>query len=112
MTLPERLLPRLSEWQPAGAGRHSLAAAVPEAGWTVGLTADKADTLSCLVWELALTRTGATPKGLTVRAWAEGVAARATGLLEPLRLIEVDDARNEAVLRSSSPAKKGDLVAY
>jgi hypothetical protein len=112
MTLTESLLPKLSEWKPAGAGRHSWSAAVPEAGWAVHLSADKADTLSCLVWELTLARTGNTPEGFTLRAWAEGVAKRATGLLEPLRLLEVDDARGEALLRSDSPAKKGEWVAY
>jgi hypothetical protein len=78
----------------------------------VTLTADRADTLSCLVWELTLARTGAAPEGLTLRGWAEGVAARATGLLEPLKLLEVDEARNEALLRSTAPAKKGERVAY
>jgi hypothetical protein len=78
----------------------------------VTLTADRADTLSCLVWELTLARTGAAPEGLTLRGWAEGIAARATGLLEPLKLLEVDDARNEAVLRSTAPARKGERVAY
>jgi hypothetical protein len=112
MTLPESLLPKLSEWHPAGDGRHSLSAAAPEAGWTVHLTADKADTLSCLVWELTLARTADAPAGLTLKAWAEGVAARVTGLLEPLKLLEVDDNCAEAVLRSESPAKKGDRVAY
>ena len=112
MTLTESLLPKLSEWRPAGDGRHSLAVAIPEAGWTANLTADRADSLSCLVWELALARTGNAPAGLTLRAWAEGVAQRATGLLEPLKLLEVDDARGEALLRSDSPAKKGESVAY
>jgi hypothetical protein len=112
MTLTESLLPKLSEWRPAGDGRHSLAAALPEAGWAVHLTADKADSLSCLVWELTLSRTGAAPEGLTLGAWAEGVAKRATGLLEPLRVLEVDDARGEALLRSDAPAKKGERVAY
>src|SRR5215475_14315164 len=112
MTLTESLLPKLSEWHPAGAGRHSWSAAVPEVGWAVHLTADRADTLSCLVWELTLARTGAAPDGLTLRAWAEGVAERATGLLEPLKLIEVDTERNEALLRSAGPAKKGERVAY
>jgi hypothetical protein len=112
MTLTESLLPKLSEWRPAGAGRHSWSAAVPEAGWTVHLTTDKADTLSCLVWELTLARTSEAPEGLTLKGWAEGVAVRATGLLEPLKLLEVDDERNEALLRSDAPAKKGERVAY
>jgi hypothetical protein len=112
MTLPESLLPKLSEWHPADVGRHSLSVAAPEAGWTVHLTADKADTLSCLVWELTLARTADAPEGLTLKAWAEGVAARTTGLLESLKLLEVDDIRGEALLRSESPAKKGERLAY
>ena len=112
MTLTESLLPKLSEWRPAGDGRHSLAVETPEAGWTANLTADKADSLSCLVWELTLSRTGDAPEGLTIRAWAEGVAKRATGLLEPLRVLEMDATRGEALLRSDSPAKKGERLAY
>ena len=112
MTLPENLLPKLSEWHPAGGGRHSLSVAAPDAGWAAHLTADKADTLSCLVWELAVARTGEPPAGLTLRAWADGVAGRVTGLLEPLKVLEVDDTRGEALLRSESPAAKGERLAY
>ena len=112
MTRTESLLPKLSEWKPTGEGRHSLSAALPEVGWTVQLTADKADSLSCLVWELALARTGDAPDGFSLRGWADAVAKRATGLLEPLRLLEVDDARGEALLRSDAPAQKGERLAY
>ena len=112
MTLTERLLPKLSDWRPQGTGRHALTVNAPEVGWSANLIADKTDTLSCLVWELTLARTGEAPEGLTLRNWAEGVAARATGLLEPLRLLEVDADRNEALLRSDAPAKKGARVAY
>jgi hypothetical protein len=112
MTLTESLLPKLSEWRAAGAGRHSHAIALPEAGWTVNLTVDRADSLSCLVWELTLTRTGDAPADSTLRNWAEGVAKRATGLLEPLRLLEVDEIRGEAMLRSDAPAVKGERLAY
>jgi hypothetical protein len=112
MTLAESLLPRLSEWRPAGAGRHSWAAAFPDAGWSVCLAADKADTLSCLAWELSLTRTAEPPAGLTLAAWATGIAGRTTGLLEPLAVHEVDEHAGEALLRSATPAKKGEWVSY
>jgi hypothetical protein len=112
MTLSEKLLPKLSEWRPAGAGRHSLAHAFAEENWNVQLTVDKTDALAALVWELSLNRTGDAPAGLTLKSWAEGVASRAVGLLESLKVLEVDDARGEALLRSTSPAKKGDAVAY
>jgi|SRR5262245_49184951 len=112
MTLAEKLLRKLSDWQPAGDGRHSLSAAFPDAGWTAHLTADKADTLSCLVWEFTLSRTGSPTEGLTLRSWAEAIAKRASGLMEPLKVLEVDEVRGEAVLRSDSPAKKGERVMY
>ncbi len=112
MTLTEKLLPKLGEWRPVGSGQQSLAAAFPTEGWTVHLTTNKADTLSCLVWELTLARNGEAPAGLTLKAWAEGVADRVTGLMEPLKMLEVDNARNEALLRSEAPANKDDRVAY
>src|SRR5580693_1603730 len=107
MTLAENLLPKLSDWRPPGDGRHSWAGAFPAAGWTVQLAADKTDTLSCLVWEFTLTRTAEAPQGLTLKAWAARLADHVTGLLEPLKLHEVDETRQDAILRSENPAKKG-----
>jgi hypothetical protein len=72
----------------------------------------KADSVASLVWELGLSRTGATPAGLTLRAWADQAAKRVTGLLEPLGVHEVDEARGEAVLRSSSPTQRGAQLFY
>jgi len=112
MTLAESLLPKLSDWLPAGAGRHSWAAAFPTEGWTVRIAADKADTLSCLVWELHLSRTQEPPAGLTLRTWASAIAERVHGLMEPLSIYEVDETRNEAILRSTPPSKKGEALAY
>ncbi|HVL11748.1 MAG TPA: hypothetical protein VM529_04245 [Gemmata sp.] len=112
MTLTESLLPRLSDWRPAGAGRHSWAESFPAEGWLVQLSADKADSLSCLLWELTLTRLGEPPAGLTLKDWAAGVAGRVGGLMEPLAVHEVDDTRAEAILRSTAPARKGEALAY
>jgi hypothetical protein len=112
MTLAENLLPKLSDWRPSGDGRHSWACAFPAAGWTVRLAADKVDTLSCLVWELTLSRTGEAPTGHSLQAWANHVANRVTGLLEPLKVHEIDETRQEAVLRSVAPARKGDDLSY
>lgn len=110
MSLAEKLLPRLGEWRPAEAGRHTFADAA--GGWAVHLAADKADSLSCLVWELTLTRAGDAPAGLSVREWAAGVADRVAGLLEPLKLYEVDTTRDEAVLRSETPSARGGRLGY
>jgi hypothetical protein len=112
MTLAETLQGRLAEWHPAGEGRHSWSGNFPEAGWAVGLAADRTDTLGCLVWELTLTRTADAPAGLTLKGWADGIAARVSGLMEDLKVVEVDDVRHEALLRSDGPTAKGDDRLY
>lgn len=112
MTLAENLLPKLSEWRPALDGRHSWSEGFPANGWTVTLTADKVDTLSCLMWELTLTRSADAPAGLSLAVWAAAVAGRASGLMEPLTVYEVDEPGQEAVLRSEVPTKKGETLAY
>src|SRR5215212_2022146 len=112
MTLAETLQPKLSEWRPAGDGRHSWAEAFPVHGWAVRLAADKADSVGCLVWELALTRTAEPPAGLTLAGWAAGIAERAGGLMEDLKVVEVDTTRDEALLRSDEPSARGDDRLY
>ncbi|MGL6095882.1 MAG: hypothetical protein ACRC7O_08825, partial [Fimbriiglobus sp.] len=112
MTLAETLQRKLSDWRPTGEGRHSWSDALPEAGWTAQVSADKADTLGCLVWEFALTRTSAAPDGTTLRGWADHIAGRASGLLESLKVLEIDADRQDAILRSTAPARKGDAVLY
>jgi hypothetical protein len=110
MMLAEILLPKLSEWRPSGAGRHSWAHSA--AGWSIHLAVDKADSLSCLVWELALSRDGTAPAGLTLASWARDVVDRVSGLMEPLKIYEVDTTRDVAILRSESPTRKGDARTY
>ncbi len=108
MTLSESLLRKLTEWSPAGAGRHSMTHT--DLGRTVTLTADRADSLSCLVWEVAVAPTEPTTVALRERAAA--VASRATGLMEPLTVHEIDAGIGEAVLRSTAPSAKGAALAY
>ena len=52
------------------------------------------------------------PAGPGPHGFRSGLARRVTGLLEPLRLIEVDAARAEALLRSEKPAARGDELYY
>ena len=47
-----------------------------------------------------------------LRAWADRIAGRARGLLEPLKVIEVDAERDEAILRSDTPAAQGEDRFY
>jgi len=110
MTLREKLLQKLSEWRPASEGRHSLAVADEATGGTVRLAADRSDELGCLVWELTCQRGG--PAKADLGAWAKSVAQRVTGLLEPLKVVEVDNSRGEALLRSNEPSRRGDSLSY
>jgi hypothetical protein len=112
MTLAETLQAKLANWHPAGDGRHSWAESFPDAGWAVQLAADRTDTLGCLVWELSLVRTADAPAGLTLSAWAARVADRVSGLMEDLRVVEVDETRGEAILRSDEPSTRGDELHY
>jgi hypothetical protein len=110
MNLDEILVGKLADWRPAG--RQTLHVAPEGSGWALTLGADRADEVGCLVWELALRRTTPAPAGETVKAWADRVARRVTGLLEPLKVVEVDDPRNEALLRSREAARRGDELFY
>jgi hypothetical protein len=108
--LTEKLLSKLGEWQPTGTGRHSWS--TDEDGWNIHLSADRADSLSCLIWELTLSRTDAAPADLTLKSWAEGIASRVEGLREDLKVYEVDAGANVAVLRSTEPNARGEALAY
>ncbi len=111
MTLAKTLLSELSDWKPSGAGRHVLN--LPNAdGWTTCIEADHSGVVGCLLREISMTRTDATDAPANVQAWATGVADRVSGLLEDLKVIEVDAERGEAVLRSDDPTKNGATVAY
>jgi hypothetical protein len=114
MTRNETLLKKLADWHPPATGRHILAVPDEGSGWTVTLTADRCDALGCLVWELVVRRsTPATATGgNALSAWAERIAGRVTGLLEPLKVVEVDVGRDEALLRSDTPAQCGDKRFY
>src|SRR5262249_37908973 len=82
-------------------------------GWTALVTADRADVVGCLAWEVALRRDASAAGGpRDLRAWAEGAAARGTGLLEALKVHEIDSGRHEALLRSSGPAQRGEQLFY
>lgn len=114
MTLANKLLQKLSNWKLAGNQRHDLTVADEGTGWTATVTAERCDELGCLVWELALQRPGlaSAADSATLRTWADRVASRATGLLEPLKVIEVDAERLEAQLRSQEPTQREEQRYY
>jgi hypothetical protein len=77
----------------------------------VAITADQHDKLGSSLWEVTLTA-ATPPAGRSLHDWAHQIACRATGLLESLKVVEIDGPRNEAILRSDEPAAQGDRVAY
>ena len=113
MTIAETLLPKLNEWQTAGEGRQYLAQALETTGWTLQIAADRVDTLGCLVWELTLSRANAVPMAnALLKERALRIAEQATGLMEPLTFLELDELRGEALLRSDTPSKRAASLAY
>jgi hypothetical protein len=110
MNLDERLLEKLAEWRP-DSGRQTLVVAEPTINATVTVTADRTDVVGAQLWEVTLDR----PAALDVaglKAWADKTAARVTGLLEPLRVLEIDGERSTALLRSQAPTQRGDSRFY
>ena len=110
MTLAERFLPELSSWKTDR--RDTLTAQFPTEGWMVRLVAEHSDVVGVLAWELTVERSASAPEGCTVRAWAETIASRSSGLMERIKLLEVDDERSQALLRSDHPTAKGNEVGY
>ena len=113
MKLSEKLLKKLVDDPPPG--RH-LVTVSDEAslGWSATLTVDRADVVGCVIWELAVQCRAAEAwdaNALTARS--QRIGQSVTGLLEPLKLIEVDALRREALLRSDAPMQRGgDLFYY
>ncbi len=114
MTLNETVLQKFAEWHPPPEGRQTLAIPVESSGWTVSVTADRHDDLGSALWELKLQRTKRLPEGSrhTVQSWAEHAAGQVSGLLESLRIVEVDPQRDEAQLRSAEPTRRKDARYY
>jgi len=112
MNLANSLQQKLDSWSHSGDGVQSLAF-LDESGVGVRLDFLHLERLSCEAYELAVTRSAESmAKGLHLEGWARRIADEATGLLEPLKLIEVDALRGEALLRSDSPAQRADERFY
>lgn len=110
MTLENTLLENLGRWRFPQGDRRTLSV---EAGdWTVAVQADGADTVGCHVWEVALSRAAGKGGAVDLKARAGRVAETVTGLLEPLTLLEVDDPKALALLRSEAPKQVGDKLFY
>ena len=71
MKLNETVLQKLAEGSTSREGRQTLAVPDQGAGWTVVLTVDRHDDLSCAVWEMKLQRTVPAPAGASLDRSAE-----------------------------------------
>jgi hypothetical protein len=113
MTLDETVLRKLADWHPVRGSRQTLAVPNEGSGWAVSLLVDRHDELSSALWEINIQRVVPARGEVTLESWANGVASRVTGLLEPLRVLEIDVERNEALLRSNEPSRRSaDLFYY
>jgi hypothetical protein len=109
--LNETVLQKLADWRPSGE-RQTLNLPGVASGWALAVTAERNDELGCLAWELNFQRTGPAAAAANLAGWAQRVAERVTGLLEPLKVVEVDSLRQEALLRSNEPAHRQDRLFY
>jgi hypothetical protein len=110
MTLNAILLEKLANWRPGG--RETLHVAGEGAPWSADVTADCVDLVGGRLWELTLRRAGLACDAAALKERAGRVADRVTGLLEPLKLVEVDEPRCTALVRSDDPDQRGDDLFY
>jgi hypothetical protein len=110
MSLDGLLLEKLARWRPDG--RQTLDVRAPELAWSTTVTADAVDVVGGRLWEVSLGRDIAAPQLDELSTRAAAVAGRVSGLMERLRLIEIDAPRGVALLRSESPAHRGDVASY
>lgn len=92
----------LTELRPTGTFPQRVLVRDPSSAATVEMDLNQFDALACQMTMLRVTPDVAVTAPLKDRAAL--VAGRVTGLMEKLHVIEVDDARGEALLRSDVPA--------
>jgi hypothetical protein len=107
-TIAENLLRKLAEWRP-DTNQQTLEIAQADASWRVRVQADHVDVIGVRLQALSLTREGAPRSERSLAERAGELAGRVTGLLEPLRVLEVGET---AQLRSATPTRRGEEVAY
>jgi hypothetical protein len=111
MTLDALLLERLADWRPDST-RPALTVDHDASGWRVHVTADSVDTLGCRLRSLEVRRLRPLEDAPPLADQANRLAATVTGLLEPLKVLEIDGEHGIAQLRSTSPAKRDEALRY
>lgn len=108
MNLDALLLEKLAKWRPAS-GQATVEASGD--GWNTAVAAECVDIVGCRLWELSLRPANQT-NTVELKTRAEQLCQRVTGLLEQLRLVEVDGPAQTALLRSEQPGQLGDDRFY
>lgn len=112
MNFGEKILARLADWRPPVGAGASITVPDEAAGWTFTVESNRNDELGCLVREIGWSRTTAASAPADLQDWANTMAARLSGVLEAVEVIEVDPARKEAVLRSARVTRRGSSILY
>jgi hypothetical protein len=112
MTPAETVQEKLASWHPTDNGRQQLSDNIADLGWIMKLTADRHDSIGTLVWEFEIHREALSDSKVTMRAWAEQIVDRVSGLMENLAIHEIDKTSQQALLRSDEPNQRGDRLQY
>jgi hypothetical protein len=108
MTLANTLQKKLGEHHSAD---HPAPHVIRHQGWNVSLRPEAIDTLGCQLWDVTFQREVPQAAG-DPRAWAERISRKVTGLLEPLKLVELDAGQNVALVRSAEPTPGSPGLDY
>ena len=108
--LDEILHRKLAEWRPDTAN-PTLSLTDPEGGWSVTLDAEAVESIGSRLRRVSVRPVGATVTA-PLRDQAGRLAREVTSLLEPLRVVEVDDGHAVAQLRSVSPSQRDGAARY
>ena len=108
--LDEILLRKLAEWRPDTAN-PTLSLTDPAEAWSVTLDAEAVETIGSQLRRVSVRPIKATVTA-PLREQADRLARQVTGLLEPLRVVEIDDGAALAQLRSQAPAQRDGAARY
>lgn len=111
MTLENTIRESLAGWRPNGEGPHTRSIAFGDV--SVELAAAQCDALAARLWSLRVTRhLSETDSAGDLADRAARLANRVTGLLEPLRVYEVDRLGDRALLRSATPDQSDGATQF
>jgi hypothetical protein len=111
MTLDALLLERVADWRPDST-RCPLVVDDHTSGWRVLLTLQTANSIGVQALAIEFQRLWPLQSSTPLSEQAEALAQRVTGLLEPLKLLEIDTGSQVAQLRSAKPAATPQGVRY